>query len=260
MRKASRNQNRSGAGCAPPRELLSSVAVRRLIMPAALVLALPAPTRAQTAQEKARGFYEQGVAAFRAGDFATARELFERAYLLDPSPILLFNLARANEELGDAGKATEYFQMYLDREPDAPDRAEVEQRMRALKAAADRPAREKTAPATQVAAPAAESPPSLAPWAWLAFGIGAAGLGTGIAFGVKALDDEDAHHRATTGAAKARTRDDAERDALLANIGWGVAAAGAAAGVTLWLLDGRSDGPAAAPTAGGAIFGWSGAF
>lgn len=83
-----------------------------------------------TAKERAAAAYREGSAAFKAGRFAKALESFEKAYKLDPSPILLYNLARAYEEMGNAEKAIENFELYLARVPDAPDRAEVETRIR----------------------------------------------------------------------------------------------------------------------------------
>lgn len=259
------------------------------VLLAALMGAGAVPALAQTAQEKALGFYQQGVEAFRRGDYATARDLFERAYMLDPAPVLLFNLGRANAEMGEAERAIEYYQMYLDRVPDAPDREDVERRIRVMRAIIERRRREAeqaaagqpaTAPATAPAADPASAPapaeakapprvadrtapddppPSLAPYSYAAFGLGAAALGAGIVFGIQAADAEERHHRATTADDLVETRDEAERSALLANIGYGVAAVGVAAGLTLLLLDGEEGESATVAPApgGGAVLGWS---
>lgn len=89
-----------------------------------------APAVAETAKERAAAIYQEGVAAFRAGDFPKALELFDKAYKLDPSPILIYNLARTHEEMGNAAQAVEHFELYLAREPDSPDRADIETRIR----------------------------------------------------------------------------------------------------------------------------------
>ncbi len=225
----------------------------------------PPPT---AAQEKARAHYDDGVAAFRAGNFAAARDLFERAYMLDPAPVLLFNLGRANAELGDAEKAIEYFTLYLDREPQATDRDEVERLIRTMRAIAERREREAEPAPVPASAPASEGrvvanfapPPSLRPWAWTAFGVGAAGLGAGIWFGLAAIDAEQAHNASTSPARLASTKEDAERSALLSNVGYGVAAVGAAAGLTLWLLEPTGTAAAVAPAPGGGVVTWGGRF
>lgn len=106
------------------------------------------------AKEKARRWYEEGVALFREGRYAEAAERFQLAYNVDPAPNLLYNLARAHEEAGDRETAALFFQSYLDRYPEADDRAEVEQRIASLRAA--------TPPAAE-AKPAPEPPPAEAP-------------------------------------------------------------------------------------------------
>ncbi len=81
---------------------------------ALVLLLLAAPAFAQPtddAQAQAGAVYQQGVSAFKAGDFQTALERFERAYKLDPSPILLYNLARAHQEMGHWVRSIENFEL-----------------------------------------------------------------------------------------------------------------------------------------------------
>ena len=144
----------AGLGCAP-----------------AVALAKPAPTKAApaeaeptkpapTARSKAEKIYASGVEAFDQKRFDDALKGFEEAYLLDPVPILLYNIARAHEELGAFEEASRYLTRYLDRVPDAEDRAQIEQRLNLLgsaidakKAAAVARADEESGPATSVPAP-----------------------------------------------------------------------------------------------------------
>lgn len=73
----------------------------RSVTPAALFIAatcllFSALAHAQTAEELAA----EATSAFQTGEFERAAELFERAFELDPHPIILFNLARAYQEGG----------------------------------------------------------------------------------------------------------------------------------------------------------------
>jgi tetratricopeptide (TPR) repeat protein len=251
---------------------------RTLIL--ALALAAGAPAGAATPQDEARAEFEAGRAAFRAGDFAAARGRFERAYALDPSPVLLYNLARACEESGDAERASTYFRQYLEREPNADDRADVERRIRVMEAivARERAAREAAAAkeAAAKAAAAAEPPPAaqepppavtdeaapgwLAPASWAAVGVGVAALGAATWFGLEAGAAEDAHAEATTGRAKQDAADDAERNAALANVGFAVGGALVVAGAVGLFLGLEDGGPTAAASPSGFGLGWSGRF
>ena len=70
----------------------------RLLALAALLLA-PSMGSAQgpSAEEIAR----QATAEFQAANYDEAAILFQQAFNIDPDPILLFNLARAHQEMGD---------------------------------------------------------------------------------------------------------------------------------------------------------------
>ncbi len=107
-------------------------------LPAVALILLAAATAAATdgaAASKARAWYDEGVVLFKAGRFVEAAERFQLAYNVDPAPTLLYNLARAHEEAGHAAEAQLFFESYLDRYPQAEDRAEVERRIAHLRAA-----------------------------------------------------------------------------------------------------------------------------
>jgi hypothetical protein len=90
---------------------------RRLIATLALVaLAVqPVVPRAQTASDDAaRAAYEQGEAAFGAGDYSGAIDAWERAWDLSGRPALLYNLALAAEAAGEFAQAIEYLDRYID--------------------------------------------------------------------------------------------------------------------------------------------------
>jgi tetratricopeptide (TPR) repeat protein len=110
------------------------------LTPLAASAAAPAPASAsavpvaQDLRAQAAALYKEGAGLFREGKFREAGERFQAAYNLDPSPILLYNLARAAEELGEATTAVNHYKAYLARYPQAEDRAEVERRIRVLEA------------------------------------------------------------------------------------------------------------------------------
>lgn len=105
------------------------------VLLAALCAGAPAVQAANTAvAEQAKTLYEQGVAAFKAGDYPAAAAKFQNAYNLDPSPILLYNLARATEKTGDATGAVKHYKTYLTRFPDAEDKGEVKRIIEVLEA------------------------------------------------------------------------------------------------------------------------------
>ncbi len=99
-----------------------------------LVLLTSAPALAQQpdAKAQAEALYTEGVELFQKRQFEEAAGKFQQAYNIDPSPILLYNLARAAEELGDANTAVGHYRAYLARFPEAEDEEEVERRIRTL--------------------------------------------------------------------------------------------------------------------------------
>lgn len=257
-----------------------------VVLASSLALAVAAaPANAQTAAEKAAVEYQKGKEAFQARDFEGARAAFERAYMLDPSPVLLYNLGRACEESGDAEKAIEYFQMYLDRTADTPDRGDVERRVRVMQAILSKtkpeavpdrepepqpappPAPEPSlTPAPRVAPPASPPPHTvLWPIGWASLGAGVVAAGVGIGFGVASSNAEEDHKAATTGAEKKRTADDAESAATMANVMYATGGVLVAAGVTMLIIDARrgaeaKSAPTAVVTPEGAFVGWGGRF
>ncbi len=85
-------------------------------------------------QETAKELYESGVKLYNEHKFEEASSLFTAAYDLDPSPVLLWNLARSAEEQGDARNAISYYQSYLEAATDATEIVEVQRRIRVLEA------------------------------------------------------------------------------------------------------------------------------
>ena len=90
----------------------------------------PPPTEAQRAT--ARTAYARGQAAFDAGRYEEARAAFQEAYAAVPNPIVLVTLAECDLRLGRFDEALSGFERYLKDRPAAPDRVQVEQKVKDL--------------------------------------------------------------------------------------------------------------------------------
>ena len=98
--------------------------------------AAPAPAAAgDDAMAQAKQHFETGRNAYNAGDYVTAIREFKQAEQLRPSPILDYNIGLANEKLGKRRVAIKYYKRYLELQPNAANKAEVEGKVTALEAA-----------------------------------------------------------------------------------------------------------------------------
>jgi hypothetical protein len=86
----------------------------------------------QEADKKARALFEQGKHAYEDGNYRDAWDYFRQAYLLSKRPELLYNVGQSADRLRMDREALEAFRLYLRRLPDAENRKEVENRVRAL--------------------------------------------------------------------------------------------------------------------------------
>ena len=125
--------------------------VRLLTLALALTGASVPPARAQPSpREAARARFDRGQTLYNLGKLDEAIAEFEGAYELDADPAYLFNLAQAHRLRGNRPRALFFYRRYLDLSPDAPNRAEVAERITALEAeqralAAEREAIERAA-------------------------------------------------------------------------------------------------------------------
>ncbi len=76
-------------------------------------VAPPAAKAQDNKLQKAREHFDRGTAFFRQGKFDEALEELMDAYVLDPNPALVYNIARVHEERGDLSSALKFFQNYL---------------------------------------------------------------------------------------------------------------------------------------------------
>ena len=112
-------------------------------LPGLLLLAfLGCPTLSAEAQPKSKKdpkveaveLFEKSADLYRLGKFDEAAALLERAYSLHEEPVLLYNLGRAYEGLGENQKAIDAYTKYLEKAPEAKDRGALERRIVTLKA------------------------------------------------------------------------------------------------------------------------------
>jgi tetratricopeptide (TPR) repeat protein len=174
---------------------------------AALLVTQASPALAQTSKprgaETAVQVSAKARAAYERGAFREAIELYERAYALEQSPTLLFNLGRCYEALAgeaDLRAAVEKYAAYLAASKDPPDREAVKRRIEALTEQIRVLEKARLAPAAPVLPPEpppAPDPPS--PWPWVIAGAGGAGLTMGLAFGLVAIQTRDDAEAAATG-------------------------------------------------------------
>lgn len=70
------------------------------------------PARADD-RDQALALFEQSDKAYKAGNFEEAAKLLREAYSLYPEPLLLYNLGRAQEGMGDSRGAVQSYEQYL---------------------------------------------------------------------------------------------------------------------------------------------------
>lgn len=109
--------------------------------------------------EEAKGLFNAGRAAFDAGRYADALDYFQRAYGISGRAGLLYNIGLAFDRLREDERALDAYDQYLAHAPDASNRAEVETRAAAIRAAlARRQPAEAAAPTPAQTAAAAPAP------------------------------------------------------------------------------------------------------
>ena len=145
----------------------------------------------------ARRFSDQGRALHELGDYDEAIVAYKQAYLISPSPGILFNMAQAYRLAGDCANAAMLYRRFLEKSED-PSASRIARRQLAAvepcaskaeaAAADDRQALARRAPIAVVAAPSA---PGHGHAALYVAGASALALGVGAYFAVDARDAGD---------------------------------------------------------------------
>jgi tetratricopeptide (TPR) repeat protein len=139
--------------------------LRRLVLLSLLGIAgaaIGTPCRAASAEPvaapaaaEAKARYDEGTLAYSLAQWDRAIVAFTRAYQLDPSPMLLFNVAQSYWKKGDNEQALLSYRRYLEADPRTEQRSRVEARIRELEAVLAATTEAAAPPAAAWAAPAA---------------------------------------------------------------------------------------------------------
>jgi tetratricopeptide (TPR) repeat protein len=245
--------------------------MRRLPFVLTFALTLTGGVASADDKDKALALFEKSDKAYKAGKFEDAVKLLEEAYTLFPEPILLYNLGRAQEGLGDIPGAVASYERYLKDGKQITDRGAIERRVATLKAQleqkdaeakrlADEEARRKQAEddkrradeerlrAEEQRREAAVSPvATLGPW--ITIGAGTLLVGTGFLFGARASSTHDDAVAAPVQRDALELQDSAERSATIANVLFIAGGVTLAAGIGWKIYQWKSARVAVAPGA-----------
>lgn len=112
----------------------------RFLVLAVALAAVAQPATAQRrrsanneAQQKARTSYARGQELFQAEQFAEAKTAFNEAFEAVPNPVVLLSVAECEVKLNELPEAVTTLERYLALREDAPDRAQVEAKITAIK-------------------------------------------------------------------------------------------------------------------------------
>jgi tetratricopeptide (TPR) repeat protein len=200
-------------------------------------------------RDKALKLFEDSDKAYKAGKFEQAAELLREAYGLYPEPLLLYNLGRAQEGLGDPRGAVESYEKYLKDAKEIKDRGAIERRIETLKAQIqkqeddarrraedeERRRREEEERRRNPPPPPDERTPLEKYGPWITMGSGGAVVLTGVFFGVRASGTHDDAVATPIQRDAAELQASAERSATIANVLFVVGGA-AIAGGAAWKI------------------------
>jgi len=111
---------------------------------------------------EARAAFEAAERAWRESDYPRALAGFRRAQELSPHPATLYNVARAEEQVGHGDAAIEAYEAYLRAAPQAPDADEVRRTIASLRASRE-PAVTPPVVTPPVVTPPVVTPPVVTP-------------------------------------------------------------------------------------------------
>jgi iron complex outermembrane receptor protein len=245
--------------------------MRKLAFIFLLLMGAPTVARADD-RDRSLEKYNEGIAAYKIQDYDAAIVHFRESYLLDPSPNLLFNIARAYQMKGDPVQALTFYKQFVKDAPDDPTAPKVRIRIEELeKEVAERkrqqqppPPQPLPDPKPRAAAPMpAPTPVDAAPRhsgrAHKIAGLATAGAGvalvaTGVVFALQAsaaqqqLDDARAAHEPWSDALAA-TDSEGRTDSQIATITLAAGAVAAVAGGVMFALGVHQDRVRVVPTA-----------
>jgi tetratricopeptide (TPR) repeat protein len=203
------------------------------LVPRAAAADEPTPTLDQKAQ--AQQHFTRAKALYESGNYKEALTELEAARALDPgAKDLSFNLGIVNERLGKLDDALKWFHAYVDMADTTPqERARAEAIIKRIEGAKREAPQNNNQPSAVVVQPPVryvreETPPKgrIDGWTIASGATAVAGFAVGTIFAVKALGDKPKSGFVTgrdgSYADLQRSADDAHREAVVADIGFGV--------------------------------------
>ncbi len=173
---------------------------RRASAALVLFLGLAAQPIGRCHAQRGDDLFKQSAEHYKRGEFEQAAALLERAYELDPQPVLLYNLARAYENSGTWTKAIDAYERFLQEEPDAADRVAIKKRIAVLRKNMEeqealRVLRENQRNGGPRPLPEGSEEPgqkkySIAPWIIASVSAAAAATGLGLALRAQSLHND----------------------------------------------------------------------
>jgi tetratricopeptide (TPR) repeat protein len=130
---------------------MASLVGTRVALGLAVILSVGLTVATAHAEDKnaAKEHWERGTRFYDIGKYDDAIKEFEAAYEAKSDPAFLYNLAQSHRLAGHTNEALRLYRTYLRYVPKAPNRGDIEDRIKELeKAAADKPATEPSTPAT----------------------------------------------------------------------------------------------------------------
>lgn len=119
-----------------PRRATAVFALLALLLP--LLVSVPHAAAEDADTKAAKRHFTKGKKLFALGRFEEALGHYEKAYEAKPIPAFLFNIAQCHRNLGHLDEAIFSYRRYLTEQPDAENRAEVEQQIDELEEERDR--------------------------------------------------------------------------------------------------------------------------
>lgn len=184
----------------------------------AIALAVGSVAYADDNRDRALKLFEDSNKAYKSGKFEDAADLLRKAYDLFPEPILLYNLGRAQEGLGDRKGALESYERYLAEAKQVDDRGAIERRIATLRAQLDTEAKLREPPPPPPPPPIDDRTPLEAYGPWATIGAGGLMIGTGVVFGIRSGAKHDDAIAAPGQRDAAALQVSAEKYATIANV------------------------------------------
>ena len=245
--------------------------MRKATLVAAILAIAPVAATAKTPPQEAKALVAKAMKAHEQGDYATALQNLQAAYEKDPQPELLYAIAQVHVKLLQCKEAITYYEQFLATNPSEAAAKDTREAIDTCKAQLPPepppPPPPEPEPKPLPPPPPPPPPPSL-PWYRDAIGAGLIGggliaAGAGVFVYVSARKDLDDAEAANDHEAYTDLVDGARSKRVLSVVLIGGGAALVGYGVTRIVMKQPTESEpqlSIAPTRGGGIVSWGGAF